>query len=94
MEKTITISKEPLDNPYPEKRPTSWYEVGELHFPNEDAEFYKLFAVYWELRAHMENLETEVFGCNWFRLPDHFPGYQPQCSLNHKIYDSWYSHAV
>jgi len=40
-----------------DKYPASWYEWGEMRFPGESPEFYRMFALYWGLRAYVEQLQ-------------------------------------
>lgn len=45
----------------------NWYEMGQLKFPNQSPQFYRMFAAYWDLKAEVESLQREL------KIPYEFP---------------------
>lgn len=58
--------------PKPMRRPTNWYEQGQLQFPGESHEFYAAFSAYWDLWCAIDKLR-ELTG-------------QPRDNFNERIY--------
>ena len=41
-------------------RPRNWYEMGEYLHPGESPEFYRMYAAYWALQAHVDDLRNKL----------------------------------